>query len=107
MDGSALVFILLPIVSISLIAGWIGMLFYVDAHPGGKTQSAATEVAAWDSAADPRSAPRPGSVPAEPARRTGVVPIPLPRPAYSGQSVDPAGVGRAASLPGDAQRPAA
>ena len=107
MDGSALVFILLPIVSISLIAGWIGMLFYVDAHPGRKTQSAATQVAAAESAADPRSASRPGSVPAEPARRKGVIPIPLPRPAYSRQSLDPAGVGRAASLPGDAQRPAA
>jgi hypothetical protein len=107
MDGSALVFILLPIVAISLLAGWIAMLFYVDAHPVRKTQSAATEVAAWDSAADPRPAPLPGSVPAEPARRTGVVPIPLPRPAYSRQSPDPAGVGRAASLPGDAQRPAA
>jgi hypothetical protein len=103
MDGSALVFILLPIVSISLIAGWIGMLFYVDAHPGRTTQSAATELAA----ADPRSAPRPGSAPAEPARRTGAVPIPLPRPAYSRPSPEPAGVGRAAPLTGDAQRPAA
>ena len=107
MDGSALVFILLPIVAISLLAGWIAMVFYVDAHPVRKTQSAATEVAAADSAADPRSAPRPGSVPAEPARRTGAVPIPLPRPAYSRPSPDPAGAGRAASLPGDAQRPAA
>ena len=107
MDGSALVFILLPIVSISLIAGWIGVLFYVDAHPEGKTRSAAPAVAARDSAADPRSAPLPGSAPAEPARRTGVVPIPLPRPAHSRQSPEPAGVGRAASLPGDAQRPAA
>ena len=105
MDGSALVFILLPIVSISLIAGWIGMLFYVDAHPG-QTQSAATEVTAADSAADPWSAPRPG-LPAEPARRTGAVPIPLPRPAYSRPSPEPAGVGRAAPLTGDAQRPAA
>ena len=39
MDGSALVFILLPIVSISLIAGWIGMLFYVDAHPGARLKA--------------------------------------------------------------------
>ena len=107
MDGSVLVFILLPIVAISLLAGWIGMLFYVDAHPVGKTRSAAPAVAAWEPAADPRSAPLPGSVPAEPARRTGVVPIPLPRPAYGRPSPDPAGVGRAASLPGDAQRPAA
>ena len=66
----------------------------------------AAEVAAADSAADPRSAPRPG-LPAEPARQTGAVPIPLPRPAYSRPSPEPAGVGRAASRPGDAQRPAA
>ena len=107
MDGSALVFILLPIVAISLLTGWIAMLFYVDGHPGHKTQSAVRGVAGWNSSADSRPATLPGSAPAEPARRTGVIPIPLPGPAYSRQSPDIATPGRAASPRDDAQRPAA
>ena len=107
MDGSALLFILLPIVTIPLLVGWLAMIFYASNHPQHKTQSAASEVASRNSSADPWSAPLPGSAPAEPARRKGVVPIPLPGPAYSRQSPDIADPGRAASLRGGAERPAA
>jgi hypothetical protein len=88
MDGSTLLFILMPIVIIPLLFGWIAMLFYADGHPGRKTQSAASEAT-------------------EPARRKGGVPIPLPGPAYSRQSPDLASADPAMSLHGEAQRPAA
>jgi hypothetical protein len=107
MDGSTLLFILMPIVIIPLLIGWIAALFYADSHPRRKTQSAASEAAGWNSSADPRPAPLPGSAPAEPARRKGGVPIPLPGPAYSRQSPDMDGPGRAPSLRGVTQRPAA
>jgi hypothetical protein len=107
MDGSTLLFILMPIVTIPLLFGWLAVIFYADSHPQHKTQSAASEVASKNSSADPRSAPLPGSAPAEPARRTGAVPVPLPVPAYSRQSADTARPGRASSLRGHADRPAA
>ena len=106
MDGSALLFILMPIVPIPLLAGWLAVIFYADSHPRHKAQSAASEVASRNSSADPWSAPLPGSAPAEPARRKGAVLIPLPGPAYSRQPADVADPGRAASLRG-AERPAA
>jgi hypothetical protein len=107
MDGSALLFILMPIVTIPLLVGWLALIFYADSHPQHKTQSAASEVASRNSSADPWSAPLPGSAPAEPARRKGAVPIPLPGPAYSRQSPNIADPGRAASLRDGAERPAA
>jgi len=107
MDGSALLFILMPIVIIPLLVGWLAVIFYADSHLQHKIQSAASEVASRNSSADPRPAPLPGSVPVEPARRKGAVPIPLPVPAYSRQSADIARPGRAASLRGHAERPAA
>ena len=107
MDGSTLLFILMPIVTIPLLFGWLAVIFYADSHPQHKTQSAASEVASKNSSADPRSAPLPGAAPAEPARRTGAVPVPLPVPAYSRQSADIARPGRAPSLRGHADRPAA
>jgi hypothetical protein len=107
MDGSALLFILMPIVTIPLLVGWLAVMFYADSHPQHKTQSAASEVASRSSSADPWPAPLPGSAPAEPARQEGAVPIPLPGPAYSRQSPNIADPGRAASLRGAAERPAA
>jgi hypothetical protein len=107
MDGSTLLFILMPIVTIPLLLGWLAVIFYADSHPQHKAQSAASEVASRNSSADPLPAPLPGSAPAEPARRKTAVPIPLPVPAYSRQSVDIAGPGRAASLRGHAEHPAA
>src|SRR3984885_1404026 len=107
MDGSALLFILMPIVTIPLLVGWLAMIFYAGNHPQHKTQSAASEVASRNSSADPWSAPLPDSAPAEPARRKGAVPIPLPGPAYSRQSPNIAEPGQAASLRGGAERPAA
>jgi hypothetical protein len=106
MDGSALLFILMPIVIIPLLVGWLAVIFYADRHPRHQIQSAASEVASRNSSADPWSAPRPRFAPAEPASRTGAVPNPLPGPAYSRQSpniADPGG--RAASLRGGAERP--
>jgi hypothetical protein len=107
MDGSTLLFILMPIVTIPLLLGWLAMIFYADSRPKHKTQSAASEVASRNSSADPRPAPMLGSAPAEPAGRKGAVPIPLPVPAYSRQSADIARPGRAPSLRGHADRPAA
>ena len=107
MDGSALLFILLPIVTIPLLVGWLAVMFYADSHPQHKTQSAASEVASRNSSADAWPAPLPGSAPAKPARRIGVVSIPLPVPAYSRQSPDIADPGRPASLRAGAERPAA
>ena len=107
MDGSALLFILMPIVTIPLLVGWLAVMFYADSHPQHKTQSAASEVASRNSSADPWSTPLPDSTPAEPARRKGSVLIPLPVPAYSRQSADIADLGRAASLHGGAELPAA
>jgi hypothetical protein len=108
MDGSALLFILLPIVTIPLLVGWLAVIFFADSHhPQHKTQSAASEVASGNSSADPWSAPRPGSAAAEPAGRKGAVPTPLPGPAYSRQSPSVADPGRAASLRDGAERPAA
>jgi hypothetical protein len=106
-DGSTLLFILMPIVTIPLLIGWLAMLFYADSHPQRKTQSAASEVASRNFLPDPWPAPLPGSAPAEPARRAGALPLPLPGPAYSRQSTDIAHPGRAAALRGDAERPAA
>lgn len=96
MDGSALLFILMPIVIIPLLVGWLAVIFYADSHLQHKIQSAASE-----------AAPRPGLTPAEPAGRKGAVAIPLPGPAFSRQSPDIADPGRAASLRGGAERPAA
>jgi hypothetical protein len=107
MDGSTLLFILMPIVTIPLLLGWLAVIFYADSHPQHRTQSAASEVASRNSSADPLPAPLPGSAPAEPARRKIAVPIPLPVPTYSRQAVDIAGPGRAASLRGHAEHPAA
>ena len=107
MDGSALLFILMPIVIIPLLVGWLAVIFYADSRLQHKIQSAASEVASRNSAADPWSAPRPGFAPAEPASRKGAVPIPLPGPAYGRQSPDIADPGPATSLPGGAERPAA
>jgi hypothetical protein len=107
MDGSTLLFILMPIVTIPLLLGWLAVIFYADSHPLHRTQSAASEVASRNSSADPLPAPLPGSAPAEPARRKRAVPIPLPVPAYSRQSVDVARPGQAASLRGHAEHPAA
>jgi hypothetical protein len=107
MDGSTLLFILMPIVTIPLLLGWLAVIFYADSHPQHKAQSAASEVASRNSSADPLPAPLPGSAPAEPARRKIAVPIPLPVPAYSSQPVDIAGPGRAASLRGHVEHPAA
>jgi hypothetical protein len=107
MDGSALLFILMPIVIIPLLVGWLAVIFYADSHPQHKVQSAASTVTSRNSSADPRSAPLPGFAPAEPASRKGAVPVPLPGPAYSRQSPSIADPGRAASLRGDAERPAA
>ena len=107
MDGSTLLFILMPIVTIPLLLGWLAVIFYADSHPQHKAQSAASEVASRNSSADPRPAPMPGSAPAEPAGRKGAVPIPMPVPAYSRQSADIARPGRAASLRGHAEHPAA
>jgi hypothetical protein len=103
MDGSTLLFILMPIVVIPLLVGWLAVVFYADSHPQHETQSAASEAASRNSSA----APLPGSAPAEPARRKGAVPLPLPGPAYSRQSPDIAHPGWAASHHGDAERPAA
>lgn len=103
MDGSTLLFILMPIVVIPLLIGWIAVLFYADSHPQHKTQSAASEAASRNSSA----APLPGSAPAEPARRKGAVPLPLPGLAHSREAPDIAHPGWAASHHGDAERPAA
>jgi len=107
MDGSALLFTLMPIVTIPLLVGWLAVMFYADSHPQHKTQSAADEVPSRNSSADAWPAPLAGSAPAEPARRIGAVPIPLPVPAYSRQAPDIADPGLAASLRGGAERPAA
>jgi hypothetical protein len=107
MDGSALLFILMPIVVIPLLVGWLAVIFYADSHLQHKIQSAASEAASRNSSADPWSAPRPGLTPAEPAGRPGAVPIPRPGPAYSRPSPEIADPGRAASLRGGAERPAA
>ena len=88
MDGSALLFILMPIVIIPLLVGWLAVIFYADSRLQHKIQSAASEVTSRNSAADPWSAPRPG-------------------PAYGRQSPDIADPGPATSLPGGAERPAA
>jgi len=104
MDGSPLLFILMLIVVTPLLIGWLAVVFYVSSHPGHKTQSAASEVASRNSPA----VPLPRSAPAEPAHRKGAVPLLLPGPAYSRQPPGTtAGLGRAASLHGDAERPAA
>jgi hypothetical protein len=104
MDGSPLLFILMLIVPTPLLAGWVAVVFYADNHLGHKTQSAASEVASRNSPA----VPLPRSAPAEPAHREGSVPLLLPGPAYSRQLPDTtADPGRAASLHGVAERPAA
>ena len=38
MDGSTLLFILMPIVTIPLLFGWLAVIFYADSHPQHKTQ---------------------------------------------------------------------
>jgi hypothetical protein len=104
MDGSPRTFILMLIVITPLLAGWLAVVFYAGSHPGHKTQSAAGEAASRNSP----EVPLPRSAPAEPGHRKEAVPLLLPGLAYSRQSPDTtADPGRAASLPGDAERPAA
>ncbi len=39
MTGSLLVLIITPIVALSLLACWLGMVFWADAHPDWKTRA--------------------------------------------------------------------
>ncbi len=104
MDGSPRTFILMLIVITPLLAGWLAMVFYAGSHPGHKTRNVASEVAGGNSLA----IPRPRSAPAEPAHRKEAFPVLPPVLAYSSQTPDPtADAGRAASLHGGAERPAA
>lgn len=41
MTGSPLVPIIVPIVAFFALAAWLGMVFWVDAHPGWKARAAA------------------------------------------------------------------
>lgn len=41
MTGSALIFVFLPIVALVTLGVWLGMIFYADAHPDHRAQSAA------------------------------------------------------------------
>ena len=104
MDGSPLLFILMIFVITPLLGGWLAVVYYVGSHPAHKTQRAASE----DAVRNFPVVPLPRSAPAEPATRKGAVPVLLPELAYSRQSPDDAAdPGRAASLHGGAERPAA
>jgi hypothetical protein len=104
MDGSPLLFILMIFVITPLLGGWLAVVYYVSSHPAHKTPRAASEIASRNSP----KVPLPRSAPAEPAPQKGAVPVLLPELAYSRQSLETAAdPGRASSLHGGVQRPAA
>lgn len=110
MDGSTLALFIIPIVTMTGLATWLVMVFYVGSHPRWKAQraAAATKIASTSSAADlPWLAPLPEAAPAEPGRRKVVLPLLVPGSEHGHENAVAARPLAAAAARHGAEHPAA